>query len=186
MYGWGFAVLFLYNFPFLFGYILYLYFGLFLAQKYFYGRRSILWIGLKQIAENRWYLSMLFGVYADIFFFPLIPCSSPIQTTTRGTRRRWRFPPFTVLPPMTFRRIWPPTDLRKKPRAESFLPKLNLSCSPQKCGGYTAPRLLRVLESRDFLFVAVLLRCGVKTIEWSHRDVALKFQNSVDSWQSHL
>ena len=28
--------------------------------------RSILWIGLKQIAENRWYMSMLFGVYAGI------------------------------------------------------------------------------------------------------------------------
>ena len=27
-----------------------------------YGRRSILWIRLKEIAENRWYLSMLFGV----------------------------------------------------------------------------------------------------------------------------
>ena len=34
--------------------------------KYICGRRSILWIGLKQIAENRWYLSMLFGVYAGI------------------------------------------------------------------------------------------------------------------------
>ena len=50
----------------LFGYILYLYFGLFLAQKYIYGRRSILWIGLKQMAENRWYLSILFGVYAGL------------------------------------------------------------------------------------------------------------------------
>ena len=57
---------FLYKFLFLFGYILYLYFGVFLAQKYIYGRRCILWIGLKQIAENRWYLSILFGVYAGI------------------------------------------------------------------------------------------------------------------------
>ena len=52
---------------FLFGYVLViLYFGLFLAQKYICGSRSILWIGLKQIAENRWYMSMLFGVYAGI------------------------------------------------------------------------------------------------------------------------
>ena len=63
VYGWGFAVLFLCKCLFLLGYFLYLYFGLFLAQKYIYGRRCILWIGLKQIAENRWYLSML-GVYA--------------------------------------------------------------------------------------------------------------------------
>ena len=35
-------------------------------NTYIYGRRSILWIGLKQIAETRWYLSMLFGVYAGI------------------------------------------------------------------------------------------------------------------------
>ena len=51
----------------MFGYILYLSFGLFLAQKYIYTRKCILWIGLKQIAENRWYLSILFGVYAGIF-----------------------------------------------------------------------------------------------------------------------
>ena len=36
---------------------------------YIYGGRSILWTGLKQIAENRWYLSMLFGVYAGIMHF---------------------------------------------------------------------------------------------------------------------
>ena len=59
----------IFQFPFLFGYILYLYFGLFVAQKYIYGRRPILWIGLKQIAENRWYLSMLFGVYAGIILY---------------------------------------------------------------------------------------------------------------------
>ena len=35
-------------------------------QKFFYGRRCILWSGLKQLAQNRWYLSMLFGVHAGI------------------------------------------------------------------------------------------------------------------------
>ena len=44
---------------------------MFLAQKYIYGRRSISWIGLNQIAENRWYLSMLFGVYSGIILILL-------------------------------------------------------------------------------------------------------------------
>ena len=67
----------LYKFLFLFGYILYQFFGLFLAQKYIYGRRCILWIGLKQIAENRWYLSMLFGVYAGLIFSHSQACQLP-------------------------------------------------------------------------------------------------------------
>ena len=33
-----------------------------------YIRMCICWISLKQIAENRWYLSMLFGVYAGIMY----------------------------------------------------------------------------------------------------------------------
>ena len=53
---------------FLFGYILYLYSDLFLAEKYIYAKKCILWTGLKQIAEYCWYLSMLFGVYAGIIF----------------------------------------------------------------------------------------------------------------------
>ena len=40
--GGGSQDYFLFKFLFLFGYILYLYFGLFLAQKYVYARRCIL------------------------------------------------------------------------------------------------------------------------------------------------
>ena len=42
VYGWGFAVLFLYKFPFLFGYMLYLFFGLFLAQAYYQWKKIYL------------------------------------------------------------------------------------------------------------------------------------------------
>ena len=55
----GVRNMFFYKFRFLLGYILYPYLDLFLA-KYFHGRRCIFWIGL--------YLSMLFGVYAGIYF----------------------------------------------------------------------------------------------------------------------
>ena len=94
-YGWGFVGE--NKFLYLFGQNLYLYFGLFLAQKYIYGRRCILWIGLKQIAEYRWYITMLFGVYVCIVFISWNYCyvrSFKIEDLLSHVGNEWLIPTF--------------------------------------------------------------------------------------------